>query len=302
MDGWNTLVQAEDLAARLADAGAMDGGAVRGDFARGDVVCRGLVVADCRVSLSDRDAGPRLYAESHIPGAIRVELETDLSDHRKTGQGRHPWPDAAGFTARLGAWGIARDTQVVAYDDGDGAFAARLWFMLRALGHERVAVLDGGWARWTQLGLPVDARVPRPVAVEYATDGFDAARLLDAEGVQSRLEAGDLLLDARAAPRFRGEVEPLDRVAGHVPGARNRPYADNLADGRFKSPAALRDEFAAALEGRDPARLVAMCGSGVTACHHLLAMEHAGLRGAKLFTGSWSGWISDPSRPVATGP
>jgi thiosulfate/3-mercaptopyruvate sulfurtransferase len=302
MDGWNTLVQAEDLAARLADAGAMDGGAVRGDVARGDVVRRGLVVADCRVSLADRDAGPRLYAESHIPGAIRVELETDLSDHRKTGQGRHPWPDAADFTARLGAWGIARDTQVVAYDDGDGAFAARLWFMLRALGHERVAVLDGGWARWTQLGLPVDARVPQPVAVEYATDSFDAGRLLDAEGVQSRVEAGDLLLDARAAPRFRGEVEPLDRVAGHVPGARNRPYADNLADGRFKSPAALRREFEAALEGRDPARLVAMCGSGVTACHHLLAMEHAGLRGAKLFTGSWSGWISDPSRPVATGP
>jgi thiosulfate/3-mercaptopyruvate sulfurtransferase len=302
MDGWNTLVQAEDLAARLADACAMDGGAVRGDVARGDVVRRGLVVADCRVSLADRDAGPRLYAESHIPGAIRVELETDLSDHRKTGQGRHPWPDAADFTARLGAWGIARDTQVVAYDDGDGAFAARLWFMLRALGHERVAVLDGGWARWTQLGLPVDARVPQPVAVEYATDGFDAGRLLDAASVQSRLAAGDLLLDARAAPRFRGEVEPLDRVAGHVPGARNRPYAGNLADGRFKSPAALRREFEAALEGRDPARVVAMCGSGVTACHHLLAMERAGLPGAKLFTGSWSGWISDPSRPVATGP
>jgi thiosulfate/3-mercaptopyruvate sulfurtransferase len=287
MDGWTTLVQAEDLAARLGDGGAFAGG---------------LVVADCRVSLADRSAGPRLYAESHIPGAIRVELETDLSDHRKTGQGRHPWPDAADFVARLGAWGIARDTQVVAYDDGDGAFAARLWFMLRALGHERAAVLDGGWARWTQLGLPVETRVPVPVAVGYATEGFDVARLLDAEAVQSRLEAGDLLLDARAAPRFRGETEPLDRVAGHVPGARNRPYADNLADGRFKSPEALRREFEAALEGRDPARLVAMCGSGVTACHHLLALEHAGLRGAKLFTGSWSGWISDPARPVATGP
>lgn len=282
MDGWNTLVQAEDLAARLGAAG--------------------LVVADCRVSLADRQAGQRLYAESHIPGAIRVELETDLSDHRKTGQGRHPWPDVAGFVARLGAWGIARDTQVVAYDDGDGAFAARLWFMLRALGHERVAVLDGGWTRWMQLGLPVDARVPQRAPVDYATGGFDAARLLDAASVRSRLEAGDLLLDARAAPRFRGEVEPLDRVAGHVPGARNRPYPENLADGRFKSPEALRREFEAVLEGRDPAHLVAMCGSGVTACHHLLAMEHAGLRGAKLFTGSWSGWISDPSRPVATGP
>jgi thiosulfate/3-mercaptopyruvate sulfurtransferase len=292
MEGWNTLVQAEDLAARLADAGAAEDGSTRG----------GLVVADCRVSLADREAGPRLYAESHIPGAIRIELEADLSDHRKTGQGRHPWPDAADFVARLGAWGIARDTQVVAYDDGDGAFAARLWFMLRALGHERVAVLDGGWARWTQLGLPVDARVPRTVAVDYATDGFDASRLLDAAGVQSRLASGDLLLDARAAPRFRGEVEPLDRVAGHVPGARNRPYSENLGDGRFKSPGVLRREFEAALEGRDPARLVAMCGSGVTACHHLLALEHAGLHGAKLFTGSWSGWISDPSRPVATGP
>jgi len=236
------------------------------------------------------------------PGAIRVELETDLSDHRKAGQGRHPWPDAADFVARLGAWGIARDTQVVAYDDGDGAFAARLWFMLRALGHERVAVLDGGWARWTQLGLPVDARVPQPVPVDYAPDGFDAARLLDAMAMQARLDAGDLLLDARAAPRFRGEVEPLDRVAGHVPGARNRPYPENLADGRFKAPETLRREFEAALDGRDPARMVAMCGSGVTACHHLLAMEHAGLRGAKLFTGSWSGWIADPSRPVATGP
>lgn len=287
MDGWNTLVQAEDLAVRLGDAGAMAGG---------------LVIADCRVSLVNRDAGPRVYAESHIPGAIRVELETDLSDHRKAGQGRHPWPDAVDFVARLGAWGIARDTQVVAYDDGDGAFAARLWFMLRALGHERVAVLDGGWARWTQLGLPVEARVPQPVPVAYAASDFDAARLLDAAAVQARLEAGDLLLDARAAPRFRGEFEPLDRVAGHVPGARNRPYSGNLADGRFKSPGMLRREFAEALEGRDPAHLVAMCGSGVTACHHLLALEHAGLRGAKLFTGSWSGWIADPSRPVATGP
>lgn len=287
MDGWTTLVQAEDLAARLGDVGASAGG---------------LVVADCRVSLADRSAGPRLYAESHVPGAIRVELETDLSDHGKTGAGRHPWPDAADFVARLSAWGIARDTQVVAYDDGDGAFAARLWFMLRTLGHERVAVLDGGWARWTRLGLPVDARVPVPVPVEYAAERFEAERLLDAEAVQSRVEAGDLLLDARATPRFRGETEPLDRVAGHVPGASNRPYADNLADGRFKSPAALRREFEAALQGRDPARLVAMCGSGVTACHHLLALEHAGLRGAKLFTGSWSGWISDPARPVATGP
>ena len=281
MDGWTTLVQPEALAARL--------GAPQ------------LFIADCRVSLADRSAGPRLYAESHLPGAVRVELETDLSDHGKQGQGRHPWPDAADFAARLGAWGVARDTQVVAYDDGDGAFAARLWFMLRALGHERVAVLDGGWARWMRLGLPVEARVPQPAPVRYVGAAFDRARLLDADAVQARLDAGDVLLDARAAPRFRGETEPLDRVAGHVPGARNRPYAENLADGRFKPAEALRREFEAVLDGREPAHLVAMCGSGVTACHHLLALEHAGLRGAKLFTGSWSGWISDPARPVATG-
>jgi thiosulfate/3-mercaptopyruvate sulfurtransferase len=281
MDGWTTLVQAEELAARLGDPG--------------------LAIADCRVSLADRSAGPRLYAESHLPGAFRVDLETDLSDHRKPGQGRHPWPDAADFVARLGAWGIGPGTQVVAYDDGDGAFAARLWFMLRALGHGRVAVLDGGWARWRQLGLPVDARVPQRAPVDYGDARFDRDRLLDADAV-SRLDAGDLLLDARAAERFRGEIEPLDRVAGHVPGARNRPYAQNLAEGRFRPPAALRREFEAVLEGRDPSRVVAMCGSGVTACHNLLAMEHAGLRGAKLFTGSWSGWISDPARPVATGP
>jgi thiosulfate/3-mercaptopyruvate sulfurtransferase len=291
MDGWTTLVQAEDLAAQLAGASA-GASAVPG----------GLVIADCRVSLADRDAGARLYAESHIPGAIRVELETDLSDHGRSGEGRHPWPDAAGFAARLGAWGIGPETQVVAYDEGDGAFAARLWFMLKALGHARAAVLDGGWARWTRLGLPVEARAPQPAAVHPGVAGFDRSRLLDADAVQARLEAGDVLLDARAAARFRGETEPLDRVAGHVPGARNRPYADNLADGRFKSPEALRREFEAVLAGRTPDRLVAMCGSGVTACHHLLAMEHAGLRGAKLYTGSWSGWISDPARPVATGP
>jgi thiosulfate/3-mercaptopyruvate sulfurtransferase len=189
---------------------------------------------------------------------------------------------------------------VVAYDEADGAFAARLWFLLRTLGHEKVAVLDGGWKRWTTLGLPVDSRVPAPAPAHYPGD-FDRSRLLDAEQVQLRLASGELLVDARGADRFRGENETIDRVAGHVPGAVNRPFAVNLADGRFKPPAQLADEFRALLGGHAPERMMVMCGSGVTACHHLLAMERAGVRGARLFTGSWSGWISDPRRPVARG-
>jgi len=189
---------------------------------------------------------------------------------------------------------------VVAYDAGDGAFAARLWCLLRMLGHEAVAVLDGGFARWTALGLPVDDARPGPVPAAYVA-AFDASRLLDAEATARHLARGGLLVDARAPERFRGEVEPIDPVAGHVPGAVNRPYAANLDSGRFKPPARLREEFEALPGWRGAGALVAMCGSGVTACHHLLALEHAGLHGAALFTGSWSGWISDPARPVATG-
>lgn len=279
-NAWTTLVQVEALAPALGDAD--------------------LVVLDCRFSLADPDAGERAWRASHVPGARYAHVDRDLSDHGKRGQGRHPWPDADAFTARLGACGVAPTRRVVAYDDGDGAFAARLWCLLRALGHREVAVLDGGWARWNALGLPVDDAVPAPKPATYAAT-FDHARLLDADATQRHLDAGGLLVDARAAERFRGEVEPIDPVAGHVPGAVNRPYAANLADGRFKPAAQLREEFEALLGGRAPADMVAMCGSGITACHHLLAMAHAGLPGARLFTGSWSGWISDPSRPVATG-
>ncbi|MCL1633201.1 sulfurtransferase [Luteimonas sp. SX5] len=280
MTGWTTLVQAETLADALE---------------RHD-----LAIVDCRFSLADTDAGERAHAQSHVPGALYAHLDRDLSDHRKQGQGRHPWPDAGDFTAVLGKWGITAQTQVVAYDDGEGAYAARLWFLLRALGHERVAVLDGGWTRWLALGLPVETQIRSPQPVDYEAS-FDESMLLDATQVQAHLDAGGLLVDARGAERFRGEVEPLDRVAGHVPGAQNRPYPLNLSDGRFKSREDLAEEFQRLLQGRDPREMVAMCGSGVTACHHLLAMAHAGLPGAKLFAGSWSGWISDPSRPVATG-
>lgn len=281
MAGWTTLVQAETLAVALGRPN--------------------LVILDCRFSLLDPNVGEQAYTRSHLPGAAYANLERDLSDMGPHGEGRHPWPQAEGLVAKLRRWGIEASSQVIAYDDADGAYAARLWFLLRTLGHEKVAVLDGGWARWTALGLPVSSSPYQDRTGRYEAD-FDRSRLLNADQVEQHLFNGGLLLDARAPARFRGEEEPIDRVAGHVPGAINRPFATNLADGRFKSPMQLADEYRALLDGRDPASTVIMCGSGVTACHNILAMERAGLKGAKLFTGSWSGWIENPSRPVATGP
>ncbi len=200
----------------------------------------------------------------------------------------------------------------MAYDDGDGAFAARAWWLLRCLGHPRVAVLDGGWASWTAEDGVVDAiPLPAPAALARsalspgtsrgADAAWDAARLIDAAGVAAHVASGGLLLDARATERYRGDVEPIDRVAGHVPGATSRPYSANLADGRFKPAKTLAWEFDALLAGRPPSDVVLMCGSGVTACHHLVAMAHAGRDGARLYAGSWSGWIEDPTHPVAVG-
>ena len=280
MAGWTTLVQPETL------AGALN---------RPD-----LVVVDCRFTLLDPNAGEHAYLTSHLPGAAYAHLERDLSDMSPNGDGRHPWPPADMFTARLSRWGIEPHHQVVAYDDGDGAIAARLWFLLRMLGHEKVAVLDGGWARWTALGLPVSS-APRAPSSSHYRAVFDLSRLFDANALQAHLDNGGMLVDARGAARFRGDEEPLDRIAGHVPGAINRPYASNLTDGRFKAPMQLADEYRALLGEHAPDQVVVMCGSGVTACHNLLAMERAGLKGAILYTGSWSGWIADPSRPVATG-
>lgn len=280
MAGWNTVVQAETLAVALG---------------RPD-----LAILDCRYTITAPGAGEMAFLQAHLPGAQYAHLDRDLSDMGNKSGGRHPWPDVATFTAKLGEWGITPQHQVVVYDNDDGAIAARAWFLLRALGHEKVAVLDGGWARWTALGLPVDSQHRAAAPVRYAAS-FDNSRLLDAEAVQAGLGKGELLLDARAADRFRGENEMLDRAAGHVPGARNRPYAQNLADGRLKTPMQLADEFRGLLGAHTPEQVMVMCGSGVTACHHLLAMERAGLKGARLFTGSWSGWITDPSRAVAIG-
>jgi thiosulfate/3-mercaptopyruvate sulfurtransferase len=285
---WQTLVDPQTLAARLGDAH--------------------LRLFDCRFALNDTGAGEVAWRAARLPGARYAHLDRDLSGPHAPGSGRHPWPDASVFAAWCARNGMDTRTQAVAYDAGDGAFAARLWWLLRCLGYRDVAVLDGGWAQWTALGLPVDQSTAVPVAPAAAPPSaaplsivFDRESLFDAAAIPARLAAGDLLIDARAAERFRGEVEPIDRVAGHVPGAINRPYAANLRDGRFKPATELAAEFAALLDGRPPQRAIAMCGSGVTACHHLLAMAHAGLPGARLFTGSWSGWIEDPQRPVATG-
>ena len=280
--GWNTLVPAETLAIALGRAD--------------------LVIVDCRYSSSSPGAGKVGVFVRVFAGAVYAHLERDLSDMSKRGQGngRHPWPDARTFTEKLGRWGILPHHQVVAYDDSDGAMASRFWFLMRALGHEKVAVLDGGFARWQGQRLPMNSDLVKRRATEYLTD-FDASRLLDAGQVQAGLDQGELLADARPADRFRGENDFMDRVHGHVPGAINRPYAENMHEGRFKPPAQLADEFRALLAGRSPQQAIMMCGSGVTACHNLLAMERAGLSGAKLYTGSWSGWIEDPERPIATG-
>jgi thiosulfate/3-mercaptopyruvate sulfurtransferase len=265
-------------------------------------IAAGARAIDCRFDLADPGLGQQQFLDGHLPGAVYAHLDRHLSDLAKAGRGRHPLPDAADFSRHLSRWGIAPDTLVIAYDQSQSAFASRLWWMLRAAGHEAVVVLDGGIEAWRRAGLPLDPTptLPPPVGREVV---FDAARMVDADAVERlRNDPARLLLDARPGPRFRGEVEPLDPVAGHVPGAVNRPVADNLeADGRFKPAASLRAGFEALLAGRAPEAVVSMCGSGVTACHTLLAMAAAGLDGARLYPGSWSEWCGQPGRAVATG-
>lgn len=263
-----------------------------------------LVLVDCRFALADAGAGERAWRESRLPGAGYAHLDRDLSDLRKPdAQGRHPLPEVDDFLAVLARLGITSDKQVVAYDAAGGALAAaRFWWLLRLLGHERVAVLDGGFAAWTARGLPVEEGAPSTPAPGHYAGDFDARQVVGTDEVLARLDAPPgWLVDARAPERFRGDIEPLDRVAGHIPGALNRPFADNLADGRFKPDAVLAGEFRALLAGRSPSEIVLSCGSGVTACHHALAMAQAGLPGARVYAPSWSGWISGRSRPVATG-
>jgi thiosulfate/3-mercaptopyruvate sulfurtransferase len=260
------------------------------------------IVCDCRHDLAFYEAGRRSYAESHIPNARFVHLDEDLSGPKTGRNGRHPLPHPLTFALRAAALSVSSATQVVAYDASGGSYAARLWWMLRWIGHAPVAVLDGGWQAWTRAGLPVSAASPR-VAPASCTPRVDRDLAVDAAYVTAHLGARRLtILDARSPDRFRGENETLDPVAGHIPGAFNRFWRLNLDEhGAFKPAEALRAEFTALLPGREPAHVVHQCGSGVTACHNLLAMEHAGLAGSRLYPGSWSEWVSDRSRPVATG-
>jgi thiosulfate/3-mercaptopyruvate sulfurtransferase len=259
------------------------------------------VIIDCSFDLADVQAGERSWREGHLPGAHYLHLDTQLSGAKTGRNGRHPLPARADFARTLGRLGITPQTQVVALDRQGSVYAARLWWMLRWMGHSAVAVLDGGVAAWAQAGGALDTAAPPSHQAPPYPERPSLAPAIDGDTLAARLGA-IRLLDARAAERFRGEVEPLDAAAGHIPGALNRFFKLNLGtDGRFKSAAQLRDEFSTLLGGQPASRVVHQCGSGVTACHNLLAMEHASLAGSALYPGSWSEWSSNPDRPLAKG-
>jgi thiosulfate/3-mercaptopyruvate sulfurtransferase len=262
------------------------------------------VIVDCRHDLVNLSAGREAYNAAHLPHAVFADTEAQLSGTRRGAdgafRGRHPLPARDAFIETLRAWGVNDDTQVVAYDAHGGMFAARLWWMLRWVGHEAVAVLDGGMAAWQAQGQPLSAEVaarPRGTIGERAS----LVSTVSVDEVLANIDSGErTLVDARAADRFRGENETIDPVGGHIPGAKNRFFKDNLqADGRFKEPQQLKADFAGIVA--DSSRAIMQCGSGVTACHNLLALEVAGMPGAALYPGSWSEWCADPKRPVATG-
>ena len=278
---YNTLVSSRELARHLNDPG--------------------WVIVDCRHELANPDAGEHAYRAAHLPGAVFLHLDRDLSGTKNGRNGRHPLPEIATLAATLGRAGIGASTQVVCYDQNSGAWAARLWWLLHWLGHDAVAVLDGGLDRWVAEGRPLASDEPTVRAATFVPS--EPAPTASADEILRHLDDGALLvLDARAAERYRGDAEPIDPVAGHIPGARNRPYTENLdAQGAFKPAAQLRSEFEAALGGVAPSAVVHQCGSGVTSCHNALAMAVAGLPASRLYPGSWSEWVADPSRPVAIG-
>lgn len=288
MSTYATLISAHDLAAHKG--------------------APGWVLVDCRHDLLDLAAGRAAYAAGHLPGAVFGDIETALSG-AKYGpdgvfRGRHPLPEKEALLETLRGWGVDDGSQVVAYDAHGGMYAARLWWLLRWLGHEAVAVLDGGLAAWQALGGPLTTEVPTPARGTITLRAPFVPTVTVAEVMDNLDRGGRIVIDARAGDRFRGENESIDPVGGHIPGAKNRFFKDNLqADGRFKDAATLRGEFSALVA--DPARAIMQCGSGVTACHNLLALEVAGLPGAALYPGSWSEWVGDgrqaTGRPVATG-
>lgn len=257
---------------------------------------------DCRFNLTDPNWGAAQYNQGHLPGARYAHLDEDLSSPIGPETGRHPLPDPTVLAEKLGRWGVDADTQVIAYDDMGGAFAARLWWLLRWLGHERVALLDGGMPAWIANDGDLAPAVPEPEPRRFAPKRDDSRWLTTAE-VYGNLQSRQIqVVDARAPERFRGEMEPIDPVAGHIPRAVNLPLTDNLGqNGRFLPPGQLRKRFLRTLGELPPERVVNSCGSGVNACHNILAMELAGLPGSKLYAGSWSEWIRSPARPVASG-
>jgi len=258
------------------------------------------VVVDCRFNLKDTEAGWRAYREGHIPGARYAHLDRDLSSPVTPDSGRHPLPDPDQFAATLGAWGIGDQTQVVAYDAGPGSVAARLWWMLCWLGSTNCAVLDGGLAAWRLAGYRLDDAIPEPASRVF-TARADHQRWVDSAGLAAATGTQLLVLDARTGERYRGEAEPIDTEAGHIPASLSAPLEENLQGGQFRDPDALRRRFVDLIGERDPHTVVHSCGSGVSACHNLLAMELAGLTGSKLYPGSWSEWIRDPDRPRVSG-
>lgn len=262
-----------------------------------------LLALDCSFELTDHDAGKNAYAAGHVPGAYYLHLEQALSAEKTGKNGRHPLPSREAFAATMAAMGLNEGMQVVAYDNAGGMYAARLWWMLRWAGHQAVAVLDGGLAAWKAAGQPVSTQAPGPLASGSFSLRSPLTATLGYEEVKANIETRSyLVLDARAPDRFRGENETMDPIGGHIPGAKNRLFKDNLgADGCFKPAAQLRSEFDAITGGRPAPEIVNQCGSGVTACHNLLAMEVAGLKGAALYPGSWSEWSAQPGAPIATG-
>jgi thiosulfate/3-mercaptopyruvate sulfurtransferase len=259
------------------------------------------VIVDCRSKLDDERWGQREYAASHIPGAVYADLNRDLSGPKTGTNGRHPLPDPHALAQTFGRLGITSGVQVVAYDQDNGMWASRLWWLLRWMGHDAVAVLDGGFAKWIAEGRPTTSGAARRAPREF-TGVPRADMAIDVNAVASRVGSREWrLVDARAPERYRGESEPIDRTPGHIPGAANHFFQWNLENGQFKTPEQLRARFGEAIGGTPPDHVVCYCGSGVTACHNLLALEHAGLKGAKLYAGSWSEWSSDPARPVERG-
>lgn len=258
-------------------------------------------IIDCRFSLGEPELGRREYEEAHIPGALYAHLDEDLSGPIVPGRtGRHPLPDPEQAAQRFGSWGIGPRQQVVAYDAAGGAIAARLWWMLRWLGHDEVAVLDGGWQEWQRQDYPVKEGVETAQATTFIPRPREACTASVQEVDVRRHDPDFLVVDSRSADRYRGENETIDPIAGHIPGAISLPYAGNLDEsGRFRSGKALRERFKDALQDVSPEQAIFYCGSGVSAAHNLLALTHAGLGDARLYAGSWSEWITDPSRPVA---